>query len=171
MNNSNQNVLYKKIPWDFCLWNLSKVLRRYLACHSIRITVKSLILDAPNPKTIVVSSCSCLWPIHWSHVLSWKWICSWSNVDRRCSNCIWMINNFIAISGAPYIKGLTVSGLSCKQTLPVIFPTTPIHGVELMISNWAGMSSVSELLNGSRLKLKMLLVPQREKTQSTRWKW
>ena len=52
---------------------------------------------------IVVSSCSCLWPIHWSQVLSWEWRCSWSS-----SSYIWVINNFIANSGVPYIRGLMV---------------------------------------------------------------
>ena len=47
--------------------------------------------------------------IHWSHVLSWEWRCSWSSADRRCSNYIWVINNFIANSGATYIRGLTVT--------------------------------------------------------------
>ena len=26
----------------------------------------------------------------------WEWRCSWSSADRRCSNYIWVINNFIA---------------------------------------------------------------------------
>ena len=56
-----------------------------------------------------VSSCSCLCPIYWSHVLSWEWRCSWSSPDRRCSNYIWVINNLIAHKGAPYIRDLTVS--------------------------------------------------------------
>ena len=34
--------------------------------------------------------------------------CSWSSADRRCSNNIWMINNFIVWYGATYIRGLTV---------------------------------------------------------------
>ena len=38
---------------------------------------------------------SCLCPIHWSKVLSWEWRYSWSSADRRCSNYIWVINNFI----------------------------------------------------------------------------
>ena len=61
-------------------------------------TVKPLVKVAPNPKTemFLVSSCSCLRSIHWSHVLSWEWRCSWSSADRRCSNYIWVINNFIA---------------------------------------------------------------------------
>ena len=56
----------------------------------------------------LVSSCSCLCSIHWSHVLSWEWRCSWSSADRRCSNCIWVINNFITYEGATYIRGFTV---------------------------------------------------------------
>ena len=55
---------------------------------------------------LLVSSCRCLCPIHWSQVLSWEWRCSWSSADRRCSIYIWMINNFIAYSGVAYIRGL-----------------------------------------------------------------
>ena len=44
----------------------------------------------------LVSSCSCLCPIHWSQVLSQELKCIWSSADRRCSNYIWVINNFIA---------------------------------------------------------------------------
>ena len=57
---------------------------------------------------ILVSSCSCLCPIHWSQVLSREWRCSWSSADRRCSNYIWVIDNFIANLGASYIRDLTV---------------------------------------------------------------
>ena len=57
---------------------------------------------------ILVSSCSCLCPIHWSQVLSRWWRCSWSSADRRCSNYIWVIDNFIANLGASYIRDLTV---------------------------------------------------------------
>ena len=57
----------------------------------------------------LVSSCSCLRSINWSHVLSWEWRCSWSSADRRCSNYIWVINNFIAYKGAIYIRGFTVT--------------------------------------------------------------
>ena len=56
----------------------------------------------------LVSSCSCLCPIHWSQVLSREWRCSWSSADRRCSNYIWVINQFIAYWGATYIRDLTV---------------------------------------------------------------
>ena len=57
---------------------------------------------------LLVSSCSCLCPIHWSQVLSWQWRCSWSSADRRCSNYIWVINNFSAYKGASYIRDFTV---------------------------------------------------------------
>ena len=60
----------------------------------------------------LVSSCSCLRSIHWSHVLSWEWRCSWSSADRRCSNYIWVINKFIAYKGATYIRGFTVVSIS-----------------------------------------------------------
>ena len=56
----------------------------------------------------LISSCSCLCPIHWSQMLSWEWRCSWSSADRRCSNYIWVINSFIAYWGATYIRGFTV---------------------------------------------------------------
>ena len=57
---------------------------------------------------IFVSSCSCHCPIYWSQVLSREWTFSWSNADRRCSNYIWVINNFIAYYSATYVRGLTV---------------------------------------------------------------
>ena len=55
----------------------------------------------------LVSSCRYLCPIHWSQVLSWEWRCSWSSADRRCSNYIGVINNFIAYWGATYISDFT----------------------------------------------------------------
>ena len=55
-------------------------------------------ISAPNPKTeiFLVSSCSCLCAVYWSQVLSREWRCSRSSADRRCSNYIRVINNFIA---------------------------------------------------------------------------
>ena len=55
----------------------------------------------------LVSSCSCLCPIHWNQVLSRKWRRSWSSVDRRFSSYIWVINNFITYLGATYIRSFT----------------------------------------------------------------
>ena len=54
-------------------------------------------ISCTNPKTSIflVSSYTCLCPIHWSQVLSWERRRSWSSADRRCSNYIWVINNFI----------------------------------------------------------------------------
>ena len=59
----------------------------------------------------LISSCSCLCPINWSQMLSLVWRCSWSSADRRCSNYIWVINNFIACKGVAYIRGLTVPAI------------------------------------------------------------
>ena len=56
---------------------------------------------SPN---FLASSCSCIWPIHWSQVLSRAWRYSWSNADRRYSNYIWVIYNCIAYKGATYIR-------------------------------------------------------------------
>ena len=58
---------------------------------------------------IFVSSCSCLCPIPWSQVLSREWRWSWGSADRRCSNYIWVTDNFIAFSCASYIWGLSVN--------------------------------------------------------------
>ena len=58
---------------------------------------------------ILDSSSGCLRTLYWSQVLSRWWRCSWSSADRRCSNYIWVINNFIANLGASYIRGLTVN--------------------------------------------------------------
>ena len=67
----------------------------------------------------LVSSCSCLCPIHWSQVLSREWRFSFSSADRRCSNYIWVINSFIAYLAATNITGLTafiwISSLLLKQ--------------------------------------------------------
>ena len=60
----------------------------------------------------LVSSCSYLCAIHWCQVFSREWRCSWSSADRRCSNYICVMNNFIAYLGATYIIDLSVVGLS-----------------------------------------------------------
>ena len=49
--------------------------------HNINVSGLILQLSLPNP----------LKP-----GISWEWRCSWSSADRRCSNYIWVINNFIA---------------------------------------------------------------------------
>ena len=70
---------------------------------------------------LLVSSHSCLRSIHWSQLLSWEWRCrcSWSSADRRCSNYIWVINNFIAYWGATYIRGFTVGSRESNQWLGI----------------------------------------------------
>ena len=65
----------------------------------------------------LVSSCSCLCPIQWSQVLTREWRCSWSSADWRCSNYIWVIDNFIAYKGASYIRDLTVVNLQYDEGL------------------------------------------------------
>ena len=66
--------------------------------NKMHCTIKSLIYDAPKPNTwqILVLSCDCLCRIPWRQMLSREWRCSWSSADRRCSNYIWVIDNFIA---------------------------------------------------------------------------
>ena len=67
--------------------------------------------------------------IHWSQVLSWEWRCSWSSADRRCSNYIWVINNFIAYSGASYIRGFTVMARWALNAPPVTGPSITQPGI------------------------------------------
>ena len=54
----------------------------------------------------LISSYRCLLPNPLKPGREWR--CSWSNADRRCSNYIRVINNFIALSGAAFIRGLEV---------------------------------------------------------------
>ena len=61
----------------------------YRKIYNIRRT-KSQNLNAVN------SAFSSLRTIYWSQVFSGEWRCSWGSADRRCSNYIWVINNFIA---------------------------------------------------------------------------
>ena len=58
---------------------------------------------------ILVSSCSCLCPLHWNQGLSREWRCSWSSADRRWSNYIWVINDYIADKCGSYIRGVAVA--------------------------------------------------------------
>ena len=67
----------------------------------------------------LASSCSCLCPIQWNHVLSWEWRCSWSSADRRCSNYICVINNLVSHKGASNIRDLMVAIFSawCREVV------------------------------------------------------
>ena len=79
----------------------------------------------------LVSSCSCLCPIHWSQMSSWEWRCSWSSADMRCSSYIWAINNFIAYQGATYIGDFTVFAI----TDATILQPRPVSGVIINNTN------------------------------------
>ena len=72
-------------------------------------TIKTLIENAPNPKTqiFLVSSCVFLCTIHWSEVLIREWRCS-SSTHRQCSSYVWVINNSITHQGTTYVRGLTI---------------------------------------------------------------
>ena len=67
--------------------------------HSLCYLQTSNIRRNNSQNFFLVSSCSCLCPIRWSRVLSREWRCGWSSVDRRCSNCIWMIRQFYSEPG------------------------------------------------------------------------
>ena len=56
----------------------------------------------------LISSCSCLHAIYWSRVLSQERRCSLISLDRRCSNYIWVINDWIINKGATYIRRLMI---------------------------------------------------------------
>ena len=72
--------------------------------------VSNIRRSQSKTQMFLVSSCSCICPIHWSQMLSWEWRCSWSSADRRCPNYIWVINNFMAYEDASYIRYFTVIG-------------------------------------------------------------
>ena len=61
----------------------------------------------------LVSSSIWLCAIYWSQLSSGEWRCSWSSADRRCSNCIWVINNLIVYYGPTYIRDSTVIFIIC----------------------------------------------------------
>ena len=66
-------------------------------------TVKSLIQVAPNPQNLMffISSCNCLCPINWSHVLSkgWRWQ-AMLQLHLNVQQFYWLLRY--------YIRGLTV---------------------------------------------------------------
>ena len=73
----------------FCCWQRKR--------QTYKGTAEPLLKDSPNLNTwlFLVSSCSCLCPIHGSQVVSLEWRRGWSCADRRYSNHIWVINNSI----------------------------------------------------------------------------
>ena len=71
--------------------------------------------------------------------------CSWSSANRRCSNYIWMINNFIVHKCASYIRGLNAWRLeadtlitktinSVKKNLQIM-PSRPLQ--ETFSDQWS----------------------------------
>ena len=78
-----------------------------------------------------ISFCSGLCAIYWSQVLSREWRCSWCSADRRCSNYIWVIDNFIAKWGAPYIRGFTV--------------IIHLHSATCASSSFLGLAGISDI--------------------------
>ena len=100
---TSQSYYSSKLPSDTkphgCIWHCIQTLHH--SCHASidEIFKYHKISNTRHTKSqnlILLSSCSCLCPIHWSQVLSREWRCSWSSANRRCSNYIWVINNFIA---------------------------------------------------------------------------
>ena len=84
----------------------------------------------------LVSACSCLCAIYWSQLLSRELICSWSNADRWCSNCIWMTNNLIAYWSAAYIRDLTAYFCSFFfQVVGVLFFPAVVVETLLVMTN------------------------------------
>ena len=71
----------------------------------------------------LVSSCSCLRPVHWSHVLSQEWRCIWSSAYMGCTNYIWVINKAIACKGVSYIRGFRVHRFCYGPVLLITPPT------------------------------------------------
>ena len=75
------------VSWPVPFWSSIEKKMTYHQTSDIKQT-KFRTLDVSH--LILLSSC--LWPIHWSQVLSWEWRCR-SNAERW-SNYIWVINNF-----------------------------------------------------------------------------
>ena len=53
-------------------------------------------------------------------MFGWEWRCSWSITDRRCSNYIWVINNFIACWGALILEVWQYIGLTFSVCLLIL---------------------------------------------------
>ena len=73
---------------------------RHTKSPNLNVSGLVLKLSLPNPMKPDVSR---------------EWGCSWSSADRRCSNYIWVIDNFIANWGASYIRGFTVVIIWCHR--------------------------------------------------------
>ena len=114
---------YKNLTGEICstLDNLIIMFIDYFSCHYQFIENINITLDIYRkkrwykahqiPKLNCFSSrlAVVFAPFQWRQVLSREWRCSWSSADRRCSNYIWVIDNFIACQGASYTRDLTVN--------------------------------------------------------------
>ena len=91
-----------------------------------------------------MSSCSCLYPIHWSQVLSQVCRCSWSSAGRRCSNYIWVINRFIAYQGVTYVRAFTILLVIESWWLKTLKSWLPHHkfvSIGLVNRQWTNIRS------------------------------
>ena len=115
----------------------------YRKTFSIRRT-KSQSLNVSR----LVSSCSCLCPIHWNQMLSRKWRCSWSSTNKRCSSYSWVINKSIAYQAASYVRDSAV--IQCA-TANVSYKTKiymgALYGVICMSSVIAKFSPTEVTMN------------------------
>ena len=151
------------------LWvqSLFSVLASLLLCYKQYCKISNIRITKSQNLIVSLSSCSCLCPIQWSQVLSREWKCSWSSADRRCSNYIWVINNFIARQGVSYIRDLTVSvewtmiykAWDCNKYMGVFIMTCPtvrsLHCVIMISYHIAEL--VQERRNSSALAMELRL--------------
>ena len=104
--------------------------------HSRDLTYRQ-VSNIRRTKSQHLLSCGCLCRIPWSQLLSREWRCSWSSADRRRSNYIWVIENFIAYSSVSYIRGiwffhelyngelLAISSSDCQKNVIPTYKNTP----------------------------------------------
>ena len=111
-------------------------------CHLIPLCRFSVTVNqvASIAKTqmFLISSCSCLCPIHWSQVLCREWRCSWNSTTGNDPNYIWVIINFITYKGATYIRGLKVYHFSYSliTVVPVLHISSWIY--QHCVCRWSG---------------------------------
>ena len=60
-----------------------------------------------------------------------EWRCCWRSADRRCSNYIWVIDNFIAYLGASYIGCFTVYPCPCISKQHFMILTQPAFWIRI----------------------------------------
>ena len=105
------------IQWIQCVSFCPHGMEKYITYRE----VSNISRTKSQHLKILVLSFGCLWRIPWSQMLSREWRCSWSSADRRCSNNIWVIDNFITYWDASYIRGFTAfPNLPCCLTLMAV---------------------------------------------------